>query len=162
MTQQPGQPGDPNQPQGQQPYGQNPNYPQAPQGGQPPYPPHPGQPQNPYPPQGQTTAAEAKGFFGALFDVNFNSFVTIKFTKFIYILSLAFLVLGWLFLTVTAFTEEAWLGTVVLLLGWIPVFLYIIYIRILLEFLVSIVRTAENTSAMKEDFKGLREELSRR
>ncbi len=162
MTQQPGQPGDPNQPQGQQPHGQPPNYPQAPQGGPQPYQQQPGQPPNPYQHQSSATAAEAKGFFGALFDFNFNSFVTIKFTKFIYIISLVFLVLGWLFLTVSAFTEEAWLGAVFLLLGWIPVFLYVIYIRIFLEFLVSIVRTAENTSAMKLDFKGLREDLSRR
>ena len=105
---------------------------------------------------------EAKGFFGALFDFNFNSFVTIKFIKFIYILSIAFLVLLWLVYVVMGFVVEPGLGVAALLLGWIPVILYVIWIRVFLEFLVSTVRTAQNTSAMREDFSGLRQALSRR
>ncbi|GGE67949.1 DUF4282 domain-containing protein [Nesterenkonia cremea] len=185
MTQQPGQPSDPNQPdpnqpdpnhpqsghpQGEQPQGQPP---QPPQGGQPPHPWQPGQPPSPYQPhpgqphpgqqsQSQAAATEAKGFFGALFDFNFDSFVTIKFIKFIYILSSAFLVLLWLFYVVAGFVWEPAAGATALLLGWIPVILYVIWIRVVLEFLVSTVRTAQNTSAMQEEFRGLREVLSRR
>lgn len=175
MTQQPGQPGDPDKPQEGQPQGQPPQPPHQPQGGHQPYPTQPGQQPHPYqqqpphypqpgqqPPQGQATAAEAKGFFGALFDFSFDSFVTIKFIKFIYVLSIAFLVLLWLFYVVVGFVWDPGAGAAALLLGWIPVILYVIWIRVVLEFLVSTVRTAQNTSAMREDFRGLRQDLSRR
>lgn len=180
MTQQPGQPGDPDKPQEGQPQGQPPQPPHQPQGGQQPYPTQPGQPGQPgqqphpyqqqpphypqpgqQPPQGQA-ATEAKGFLGALFDFSFDSFVTIKFIKFIYILSIAFLVLLWLFYVVVGFVWDPGAGAAALLLGWIPVILYVIWIRVVLEFLVSTVRTAQNTSAMREDFRGLRQDLSRR
>ena len=99
------------------------------------------------------------GFFSALFDLDFEQFVSVKYAKFIYTLLLLLiglaLVFLWLIPAVTAFSEGIVIGFAVLLLGWIPVavvgLFQLIVVRILLEFVIATVRTSENTSALLED-----------
>lgn len=93
------------------------------------------------------------GFLGALVDLTFRHFVTVKFAAFIYIVNIAQVVLAYLGFIIAGFVvgvgiEMAWLGIVVLLFGWIPAILNIIWVRISLEFIVAAIRTAQNTTVL--------------
>ncbi len=99
------------------------------------------------------------GFFSALFDLNFEQFVSVKYAKFIYTLLLVLIGLAliflWLVPAITAFREGILVGFAVLLLGWIPVavvgLFQLIVVRILLEFVIATVRTSENTEKLREE-----------
>lgn len=142
-------------------------YPSAPVAGAPAQPyapsapapgtPSPGAPAQPYAPAGygQPTPppyagvqSQGAGFFKALFDFSFSSYITLSFAKFIYIAFIAVSALFWLFIVVTAFTQDVTVGFIALLFGWIPAFVYIIVIRLGLEASVALVRTAQNTSEL--------------
>lgn len=109
-------------------------------------------------PQQNQTVQDSKGFFGALFDFNFDNFVSVKYAKFIYILAIILaglaLLLGWLFPAIAMFSESAGLGLTMLLLGWIPIaviaLFQLIFIRMFLEFVIASVKTADNTSRLVE------------
>lgn len=145
------QPPDTPDPSGQQPpEGQRPQQGYYPQQGQPPYPQQSRQ---------QSNAAEAKGFFGALFDFSFQSFITVKFATFIYMVLLVFLALGWLFMVIGGFVTDTWVGVLALLLGWIPAVIYLILIRVMLEFYIAMIRTSQNTAGTRMEIESLRREM---
>ncbi len=89
-------------------------------------------------------AEETKGFFGSLFDFSFNSFVTPKIVKFVYVISTIAIVLGYVFFVIVGFSRSVGLGVVVLLLGAITAIVYLAFIRMTLEFYYAIVRMSED------------------
>ncbi|NLZ58432.1 MAG: DUF4282 domain-containing protein [Corynebacterium sp.] len=106
---------------------------------------------------GTNTTTEAKGFFKTLFDANFDSFISLKFAKFIYVFALIVaavaMFIGWLLPFFGAlFSGLVGRAIFILILGWIPVGLAtlfsLIMTRLFLEFVVSAVKTAENTSKL--------------
>lgn len=105
---------------------------------------------------------EGKNFFAALFDLSFQSFVTVKFAKFIYVLLIAFILLGYVVVVIASFAEDPLLGLLALLLGWIPAAIYLILIRITLEFMIALVRTSQNTAGTRSEIEALRSELKNR
>lgn len=124
-----------------------------PQGPPPQGPPPQGPPPQGPPPGGYGTypAPESSGpggsntgFFAALFDFSFNSFVTPKIVKFVYVL--ATVVLGLLFLVylVIAFSADTTFGVVVLILGPIVTLIYLAFIRMTLEIYYAVVRMSED------------------
>ncbi len=123
------------QPAGQQPAGQSPDrtgHQQPPAYGA-------------YPGGQPDVQTDAKGFFGALFDFSFNSFVTPKIVKFVYVLATILLVIAYLFFVITAFAgDNVGFGIAFLLLGWIPFLFYLALIRMTLEFYFSIVRMSQD------------------
>ena len=176
-----------NDPNGAGGSGQNrPNpYESAPQpGGQPsPYgtPPQPGGQPNPYanaprpagqpnpyavPPQGASqqrpAGSDAKGFFSALFDFSFSSFVTIKFASFIYVLLMVVIGVSWLFFTVSGFTRDPLVGLLFLIGGAIVALVYIVLVRVGLEFYIAMIRTAQNTETTRGEIRALRTDLAQR
>ncbi|WP_218220889.1 DUF4282 domain-containing protein [Nesterenkonia sp. Act20] len=151
--QNPGPYGQPNPPaQGGSPYGYG--------GGQP-YP-QQSPPNSPPPKSPSRTSVEGKNFFAALFDFSFQSFVTVKFAKFIYAILIAFIILGYLLVVISAFSENAVAGLLVLLLGWIPAMIYLILFRITLEFMIALVRTSQNTAGTRAEIEALRSDLKNR
>lgn len=96
------------------------------------------------------------GFFRTLFDLRFRHFATLKFAGVLYVISIVQLVLYWLLLMVASliagFESDDPVGfapfIIVLVLGWIPVLIGIIGRRLVIEFFVAIVRTAQNTTMM--------------
>jgi hypothetical protein len=90
---------------------------------------------------------EGRSFFEALFDVDFNSFVTTRIIKVIYIVTLAMIGLGAIVIIVGAFAQSVAAGLFVLIVA-APLggLLYVIYARVLLEIVMAIFRIMENTA----------------
>jgi hypothetical protein len=96
-------------------------------------------------------AAESKGFFGALFDFSFTSFVTTKIIKVLYVLILVLAVLSALVYTIIAFKVSAVFGFLTLVIGD-PLFIIIVmaFWRLVLEAFVVVFRIAEDIRALRE------------
>jgi hypothetical protein len=98
---------------------------------------------------GQTHALEVravpeKGFFGALFDLTFSSFITTKIIKVLYVLAIIIAGLIALGYVIFAFAADAVLGLVTLvILAPLGFLLYVIYTRVLLELFIAIFRIME-------------------
>jgi uncharacterized membrane protein len=90
---------------------------------------------------------ETKGFFEALFDVSFTSFVTTRIIKVIYIVTLVLIALGALVFVIAAFAQSIAGGLFVLIIvAPLAGLLYVIYARVLLEIVIAIFRIMENTA----------------
>jgi len=88
--------------------------------------------------------SEGKGFFERLLDFSFQHFITQKYAKLLYgiHLLLGLIVATWY--VFNGFQASTSQGLLALLLAVVAYFLWIVYIRMILEFLVAIFRTAEN------------------
>ncbi|QDQ96679.1 DUF4282 domain-containing protein [Tomitella fengzijianii] len=109
--------------------------------------PYPG-PQQPYPgPQAQPAD---KGFFGALFDFDFEHVVTPRIVKIAYILAAVVIALLYFVFTVAAFSESVAGGFVVMLIvGPLIGLVYLVLARITLEFYRAIVVMGADIREMK-------------
>ncbi len=96
-------------------------------------------------------ATESKGFFGALFDFSFTSFVTTKIIKVLYVLILVLAVLTALVYTIIAFKVSAGFGILTLVIGD-PLFIIIVmaFWRLVLEAFAVVFRIAEDIRALRE------------
>lgn len=114
-------------------------------------------------PQTGSVGGQSKGFFRSLFDLSFTSFVTARVVKFIYVLSIVFVVLYVLgtmayasfiaYAFVAALAQSDALGIVVGLLLFLiltPILLLvaITYVRVLLEIVIVLFRISENTAEL--------------
>jgi hypothetical protein len=132
-----------------------------PQSGPPPYgspqsgpPPYGGPPQSGPPPGygmpsypsagGQPPNAGDGGFFAALFDFSFSSFVTPKIVKLVYVLATIGVALFYVVFVISAFAKNAGAGIVVLLVGAVVALVYLAFIRMTLEFYFAIVRMSQD------------------
>lgn len=114
-------------------------------------------------------ASGEPNFFKALFDFNFQHFVSIKFAKVIYLIGIGLNVLAWLGWTVFFFIVGAAgnaigsafgssssgggmivMGVLTLLFGWIFALLNVIVLRVTIEFVIAQVRTAQNTTRLAQ------------
>ncbi len=107
-------------------------------------PPPEGYPPYPYPNQGMQPVPQSKSFFGALFDFSFAFFITPKIVKLVYVLSLIGIVLVWLFWLVAGFQVAPAVGVVVLIFGPVIGLIELAFVRMTLEFYMSIVRMSED------------------
>ena len=105
--------------------------------------------------QSAGTSSKGSGFFSALFDFSFKDFITLKFASVIYILVVALGAVFWVGTLLTAlasFAQGPVSGVVsflvVLIGGGIAYLLYIIQVRLILEFFAASIRTAQNTSEL--------------
>ncbi|GAA1868306.1 hypothetical protein GCM10009836_55980 [Pseudonocardia ailaonensis] len=135
---------------GQQPpypggYGQQPPAGWGPQGpgGNPP-PPGYGGPGGPGGFDGPGGTPSASGFFGALFDFNFNSFATPVVIKVLYILATIALGLGYIVAVISGFSQGVGIGVAFLIGGALLGLIYLILIRVTLEFYYAVVRMSED------------------
>ena len=113
----------------------------------------------------QRGGPDAAGFFKALFDFSFKSFVTIKFAAVIYGIALLLIGIGALVGIIAGFitmTQEPLAGFAILLLVLLLSPFYLILIRLTLELYVAMIRTAQNTAATTAEVGYLRWDLSQR
>ena len=91
---------------------------------------------------------EDKGFFEALFDTSFESFVFPKVVKFIYILIIVLLALLYLGMLIAGFGRGAGPGLGALILGPIALLIYLIFIRAGIEVAMVMFRINANVKKM--------------
>ncbi|MGC4962830.1 DUF4282 domain-containing protein [Gordonia sp. DT218] len=100
-----------------------------------------GYPAAPPPGPGQ---ASSKGFFSALFDFGFNSFVTPALVKVVYILGTIVLAIGVIFFIIAGFVESIGAGIAALILAPIIGLIYLAFLRVTLELYYAVVRLSED------------------
>jgi hypothetical protein len=88
--------------------------------------------------------SEDKGFFERLLDFSFQHFITKKYAKLLYGIHLLLGLIVGTWYVFNGFQAGTSQGLLTLLLAVIGYFLWIVYVRVALEFLVTIFRTAEN------------------
>jgi len=88
--------------------------------------------------------AEGKGFFEILLDFSFQHFVTQKYAKLLYALHLLLGLVVAIWQVFNGFQVSQSQGLLMLLLAIVGYFLWILYVRVAIEFLVAAHRTAEN------------------
>jgi hypothetical protein len=94
---------------------------------------------------------EAKGFFGALFDYSFSSFITSRIIKVLYVLTTIVVGLWTLVIILVAFKASSAFGIFALLIGGPILFvIMMIYARVTLELLIVIFRIHENVHEINQ------------
>jgi len=97
---------------------------------------------------------DVQGFFQALFDLSFRRFITLRLTGILYAIALALgglYALGW---GLAGFGESLGQGLLrLVVLAPLGFLLYAIWVRILLEASVSLIRVAQNTSDILEELR---------
>ncbi len=88
--------------------------------------------------------AEDNGFFQSLMDFSFQHFVTPKYAKLIYALHLLVGLIFAIGCVFDGFQISQSQGLLVLLFAVVGYFFWILYVRIVLEFLVAAFRTVDN------------------
>lgn len=99
----------------------------------------------------QVSAEQAKGFFGALFDFSFSSYITLKFIKLIYVVATIMIgLVAVMFLIGALVSGNA--GTIIGGIILIPLFglVYLIWTRIMLEIIAIIFAIGGDTASIRE------------
>lgn len=91
-----------------------------------------------------THITEGKGFFERLLDFSFQHFITLKYAKLLYGIHLLLGLIIGTWYVFNGFQTSTSQGLLSLLLAVVAYFLWILYVRVALEFLVATFRTAEN------------------
>lgn len=94
------------------------------------------------------TGSQAKGFFGALFDFSFTSFVTLKFLKVIYGALVVVILIGGLTFFVVGVARGG--GGIAFSIVVVPLvtLLYLVLVRICMELVALFFRIGEHTSVI--------------
>lgn len=136
---------------GQGQYGQQAQYGQFPQAGTQQY------DQSQYGYGKPAKSGKGNGFFNALFDLSFSRYITVDFMRVIYAISLGLIALAWvagLLFSFAGFGDSFGEGMLMLvgflIFGTLAAFIAVVVTRITLEFYVSLVKTAQNTSKLVE------------
>jgi Domain of unknown function (DUF4282) len=88
--------------------------------------------------------SEGKGFFERLLDFSFQYFITQKYAKLLYGIHLLLGLIVGTWYVFNGFQVSTSQGLLTLLFAVVGYFLWILYVRVALEFLVAMFRTAEN------------------
>ena len=94
---------------------------------------------------GEAVAGSSSGFLNALFDFTFDTFVTPKIVKFVYVLAVIWAVVAYVIVVITSFFQYGLTsGLVALVFGPLVALIWIAVVRIGLEFGISVVRMSED------------------
>lgn len=88
---------------------------------------------------------EKKGFFGALFDLSFEQTVTPRVAKVVYVLTMIVTAIGLIGAVVQAASSSGTAALLLAVVGVITACLGLIWVRIVLELIMAVLRIAENT-----------------
>ena len=92
---------------------------------------------------------DPKGFFSSLFDFSFQSFITSKIIRILFILSIIGAGLCYLMMIIVGFQASAAIGVLnLLIIGPIVFLLIVIYARVILEIIMVVCSIAENVGSI--------------
>lgn len=91
-----------------------------------------------------TNMTEGKNFFERLLDFSFQYGITQKYAKLLYGIHLLLGLIAGTWYVFTGFQVSTSQGLLNLLFAVVAYFLWILYVRVILEFLVAMFRTADN------------------
>lgn len=105
----------------------------------------------PYGPSGpdDPISPAGAGFFAALFDLSFASFVTPRLIKVLYVLVMVGLALTWLIFVIAGFHAGALEGLLALVGGGILAMIYLLVTRVVLEFCIAVFRIADDVQVLR-------------
>ena len=86
--------------------------------------------------QPTTPDGNQRGFLESLMDTRFDSLITPKLIRFLYVVSMVVLAIGTLITVVAAFADKASTGIIVLILAPLIALIYLIVVRLWLELIV--------------------------
>src|SRR5699024_1036817 len=95
-----------------------------------------------------------KGFFAALFDFSFDTFVTPMLVKALYVIVTVALFLAWIIAIVIGFTEGAGAGLLALIGGAVAVIIDLALIRMTLELYYAVIRMSEDVHRRRPQPEG--------
>jgi hypothetical protein len=98
-------------------------------------------------PEERDTSAEEPGFFAALFDLEFKSFVALRFIKVIYVIAIVFIGLAGLVLFFVALTNG---DVITAILALVFMVFYLIMIRMSLEVIALLFRIGQDATAIRK------------
>ena len=93
----------------------------------------------------EDSAMGGGGFFRALFDFSFTQFVTEKIIMALYILAIVLFLFVVIFGVITAFGQGFFEGIIGLVFSPVVLLVYIVIVRVWLEFIVVVFRIADHT-----------------
>lgn len=94
------------------------------------------------------------GFFGRLFDIRFRDYVTPTVISILYVLGMVGIVIAYLGYVVAAFSADAALGVLVLLIiGPLVSLLVLIWMRVTLEFYLALIRLSGDFREWREEWR---------
>ena len=92
---------------------------------------------------------QEKGFFGRLFDLSFNEFITTKIIKVLYVIAMVASAFGGLAVMFGMFATKTFFGVVGgLIAGPVLFLVYVILARVWMEVVIVLFRIAENTAKL--------------
>jgi hypothetical protein len=86
-----------------------------------------------------------RGFFESLMDTRFDSLITPKLIRFLYVVSMIVLVIGVVVAIIVGFVDSAGSGILTLILAPIIALIYLIVIRLYLELIVVVFKIRDAT-----------------
>lgn len=96
---------------------------------------------------------EGKSFFGSLFDFSFESFITPKIIKILFVIGLILTAIMTLIIIITAFMSSIVSGVLALIFSPVIYILYILAVRIYLEILIVLFRIQGDIAKIAEHSK---------
>ncbi len=88
--------------------------------------------------------ADQKGLFQGLADLSFREYVTVSKVKFLYILAMVLGAIVALFVVFKGLQESPAQGVLAIILAAVGLFLWVLYIRVVLESLMAVFRISDN------------------
>ena len=89
-----------------------------------------------------------KGLFQGLVDFAFQQFIAKRIIKVLYVIALVAGVVSLVAVVITGMQQSAAQGLLALVFGVIGLFVWVLYIRVMMELLIALFRIAENTDRM--------------
>jgi len=92
-----------------------------------------------------------RGFFESLFDTRFDSLITPKLIRLLYMISMIVLAIGVVIAIIAGFVNDAGTGVITLILAPIVALIYLIVVRVYLELIIVIFKIREGVGDVAQN-----------
>jgi hypothetical protein len=95
-----------------------------------------------------------RGFFEALFDTRFDSLITPKLIRLLYVIGMIVLAIGVIVAIIVGFVNDAGTGVITLILAPIVALIYLIVVRVYLELVIVAFKIREGVDVVAQNTRG--------